>query len=84
MTRRGFLALPAVAAPRESPSDEFRERLAAHCNSVLRFVRSFHGCEPDETDMANCKPWKAHTDYTEFERGRKTAMRLYDLKEKDK
>lgn len=80
MTRRGFLALPAVAAPRESSRDEFEGRLAAHMNSMLTFVRKYFGCEPAETDISNCKPYKAKTDYAEFHRASDTAKRLFDLK----
>jgi hypothetical protein len=82
MTRRGFIGLPATAAVAARERDDFEGRLAAHCNSLLAFVRKYHGCDPSETDISNCKPFKGQTDYAEFRRSRETAKQLFDLREK--
>lgn len=77
LSRRAFI----LAQLRREP-DEFRDRLIAHLNALDVFARLYFGC-PSEGDVTpeTCKQWRAETNTPKYEQARKTAMKLFDLRD---
>jgi hypothetical protein len=83
-TRRYFaLALFGVPA-RPQEYDELKERTLNHLRHVQEFAAALFGCVEDAPaiNAENCKVWREETNRKAFERGRDSAKKLYDLKEK--
>lgn len=79
---RALLATLLIVLPL-SATDELAYKIVDFNGPYQRFARAYFGC-PAEGYMeeSDCRPALGRMDYKAWERARKEAMRLFDLREK--
>jgi hypothetical protein len=81
VTRRGLLGV--LFQNRVLPDVEFYERAVAHEKAWDVFVRKLFGCPKDgPTTPETCSVGNREIDYKSFTEARRTACKLFDLREK--
>jgi hypothetical protein len=81
MTRRGLFG--ALFQNRALPDQEFYDRVLAHEKVWDRFIRKLFGCPKEgPTTAETCSVGNREIDYKDFAEARRTACKLFELREK--
>jgi len=76
-----FFLSVSIISPQSN--QEITLNLADFHQHYQKFFRKYFGCRPEALQIEECNTTMGELDYTEFKAMRKSAIKLFDIKEKE-